>query len=78
MAKKDKEQVGYGPAQCCFNCAWFARPSAPGAVLGHCMRVEGKIHPANTCRLFSWLLEEDDDGDGRPQAHDEVRINAFA
>ena len=77
MAKKSKELVGHAPALCCFNCAWFARPSAPGAVLGTCMRVEGKLHPADICRLFSWALEDDDDGDGRPSAREfEDRVGA--
>jgi hypothetical protein len=77
MTKKNKEQVGYGPAQCCFNCAGFARPHTPGVVLGHCVRVEGTIHPADTCRLFQWALADDDDDDGRPSAREiENRVSA--
>ena len=75
--KKTKEQVGYEPAQCCFNCGGFARPHTPGVVLGSCVRVEGAIHPADTCQLFQWALADDDDGDGRPEIRRHLSLSAL-
>src|SRR5262245_27621862 len=74
MVKRGKEEVSYKPAQCCFNCAGFIRPYTAGVVLGHCMRVKGEIHPADTCDRFQWAEHDDDDGDGRP--HDCTGANA--
>ena len=76
MAKKDKAAVDYRAGEVCFHCQAFARPTASGEVLGSCVRVEGKIHPGDTCRLFEWAEETDDDGDGNPRAHDEIRVGA--
>jgi hypothetical protein len=69
MKRADKEQVQYQASPCCFNCNGFGRPAAAGVVLGSCVRVEGDIHPADTCRLFQWAEpSDDDDGDGRPDS----------
>ena len=66
MAKKDRAAVDLRAAECCFNCAGFLRPDAPGVVLGQCLKVRGGIHPASVCDLFEPALDDDDDDDGRP------------
>jgi hypothetical protein len=73
MTKKTKGAVDYRAGECCFHCQAFARPTASGEVLGHCVRVEGKIHPGDTCRLFEWAEETDDDGDGGLRV-EEIRV----
>jgi hypothetical protein len=75
MAKKDRASVDLRSAECCFACATFVRPNPP-AVLGTCLRVRGPIHPGDTCDLFEWGEETDDDGN--PRAHDEQQIAAGA
>ena len=70
MAKKDKAAVDYRAGEVCFHCQSFARPTEAGAILGHCSRVLGSVHPGSVCNLFEFGTEDDDDGDGRPSAQE--------
>ena len=64
--KADKLAVDYRAAECCFHCAGFLRPDAPGVVEGQCVKVKGAIHPGSTCDLFEFAIDDDGDDDGRP------------
>ena len=74
MVRKDK--VDYRAAECCFHCAGFLRPDAPGVVNGQCVKVIGSVHPGSTCDLFEFAIDDDGDDDGRPDDREHINPSA--